>query len=188
MNLSSSQNKLLRAEVSFTMIMTWVQIGVLVFGIFGMNLHSGLEWNESGPWSPKTHTHKGPTWNFLNVGCPSPQFSAACVPSPAKRTQACPTTGCVATGALGLAAEAPNARYLLCNMLRSSPYISKSQVTHLPPTAECCAGGNHHNRWHGRRMPVDVALSPQDGHPHPINEPLLLLFATRGLRRISSGR
>lgn len=70
MNLSSSQNKLLRAEVSFTMIMTWVQIGVLVFGIFGMNLHSGLEWNDSGPWSPKTHTHRGPSWNFLNVGGP----------------------------------------------------------------------------------------------------------------------
>ena len=65
MHLASSQNRLVRAEVSFTMLTTWVTVGVVIFNFLGMNLHSGLEWNEAGPWSPHTRTQKGPSWNFL---------------------------------------------------------------------------------------------------------------------------
>jgi len=67
MNLASSQNRLIRAEVTFTMFEAWFSLGVVVFTFFGMNLHTGLEWDETGPWTPHTHSHKGPSWHFLSI-------------------------------------------------------------------------------------------------------------------------
>jgi hypothetical protein len=192
MNLSSSQNKLLRAEVSFTMIMTWVQIGVLVFGFFGMNLHSGLEWNESGPWSPKTHTHKGPSWNFLNVGLPlSTAFFRRLVcrrmPSahksvPHGRMRSLRLHWAVHRTVHRTVQPKRQTLFIMKHVMILDMHFQLSGHSPPKPTALCGAGVDHHNRWHGRRMPVDVALSPQDGHPHSIN--LSKVFGSLDARRI----
>jgi len=64
LQLASSQNKLLRAEVSFQMWLTWMSLAGLVGSIFGMNLHSGLEWEAASP----IHTTEGdPSWAFVEI-------------------------------------------------------------------------------------------------------------------------